>query len=92
LFKGFFHIVVEKREGATMTCHQCGEKLFCRMSNYLHPYTNKLQWQNQDGTAHYKYDSGKFTCTGVDKKSKELKKALAEQDKFMKEAELSKGS
>ena len=75
-----------------MTCHQCGEKLFCRMSNYLHPYTNKLQWQNQDGTAHYKYDSGKFTCTGVDKKSKELKKALAEQDKFMKEAKLSKGS
>lgn len=74
-----------------MTCHQCGEKLFCRMSNYKHPYKNKLQWQNQDGTAHYKYDGGKFTCTGVDKKSKDLKKALAQQDEFMKEADLSKG-
>ncbi|MFB5597644.1 MAG: hypothetical protein ACE5RJ_01320 [Nitrosopumilaceae archaeon] len=83
--------MVEKREGATMICHQCGDKLFCRMSNYKHPYTNKLQWQNQDGTAHFKYDGGKFTCTGVDKKSKELKKALAEQDEFMKEADLSKG-
>jgi len=84
--------VVEKREGATMTCHQCGGNLVCRMSNYMHPYTNKLQWQNQDGTAHYKYDSGKFTCTGTDKKSKELKKALQQQDEFMKEAKLSKGS
>ena len=74
-----------------MTCQQCGDKLFCRMSNYKHPYTNKLQWQNQDGTAHYKYDGGKFTCTGVDKKSKELKRALAQQDEFMKEADLSKG-
>ena len=83
--------MVEKQEGATMMCHQCGDKLFCRMSNYKHPYTNKLQWQNQDGTAHYKYDGGKFTCTGVDKKSKDLKKALAQQDEFMKEADLSKG-
>ena len=83
--------MVEKREGATMICHQCGDKLFCRMSNYKHPYKNKLQWQNQDGTAHYKYDGGKFTCTGVDKKSKDLKKALAQQDEFMKEADLSKG-
>ena len=74
-----------------MICHQCGDKLFCRMSNYKHPYKNKLQWQNQDGTAHYKYDGGKFTCTGIDKKSKDLKKALAQQDEFMKEADLSKG-
>ena len=74
-----------------MTCSQCGQKLICRMSNYMHPYTNKLQWQNQDGTAHFKFDSGKFTCSGTDKKSKELKKALTDQEDFMKEAALSKG-
>jgi len=84
--------MVEKREGTSMICHQCNEKLICRMSKYRHPFTNKLQWQNQDGTAHYKYDGGKFTCTGIDKKSKQLKKALQEQEDFMKEAELSKGS
>ena len=42
-------------------------------------------------TAHYKYDGGKFTCTGKDKESKLLKKALSEQEEFMKESELSKG-
>ena len=84
-------IVVEKREGATMICHQCGEKLVCRISNYKHPYTNKLQWQNQAGSAHYKYDGGKFTCTEKNRESKLLKKALQEQEEFMKEASLSKG-
>ena len=83
--------MIEKREGATMDCKSCGEKLICRMSNYKHPYTNKLQWQNQDGSAHYKYDGGKFTCSGQTKESKQLKQALKEQDEFMKEAELSKG-
>ena len=83
--------MIEKREGATMTCRQCGEKLVCLMSNYKYPYVNKLQWQNQDGTAHYKYDGGRFTCTGVDEKSKHLKKALQEQDELMREFELSKG-
>ncbi len=81
----------EKLEGATMICQSCGEKLVCRMSAYKHPYSNKLQWQNFDGTAHYKYDGGKFSCTGVDTKSKELKYALKEQEEFLKEAELSKG-
>lgn len=84
--------MLEKKEGATMVCKQCGAKLVCRMSNYKGPYPNKLQWQNQDGTAHYKYDGGKFTCTGQDSESKQLKKALKEQDELMKEAELSKGS
>ena len=61
------------------------------MSAYRHPYTNKLQWQNQDGSAHYKYDGGTFTCTGKDRESKRLKEALQEQDAFMREAELSRG-
>lgn len=83
--------MVEKREGAVMMCNQCGDKLICRMSNYRHPYSNKLQWQNQDGSAHYKYDGGVFTCTGTDMESKRLKKALQVQDDFMKEADLSRG-
>ena len=83
--------MIEKKEGATMICSSCGITLTCRMSNYKHPYTNKLQWQNQDGSAHYKYDDGKFTCTGTDKKSKKLKRALLEQEEFMKESELSRG-
>lgn len=83
--------MVEKKEGATMICHQCGDKLVCRMSNYKHPYTNKLQWQNQDGTAHFKFDGKNFTCTGTEKQAKRLKKALQEQDEFMREAKLSNG-
>ena len=83
--------MVEKKEGATMICHQCEQKLVCRMSAYKHPYTNKLQWQNSDGSAHYKYDGRNFTCTGTEKEAKELKKALREQDEFLKEADLSRG-
>lgn len=83
--------VAEKREGATMVCSRCGEKLVCGMSNYRHPYANKLQWQNPDGSAHYKYDGGTFTCTGKDRESRLLKKALQEQDDLMGEAELSRG-
>ena len=83
--------MVEKQEGATMTCQHCGEELVCRMSEYRHPYGNKFQWQNQDGSAHYKYDGGVFTCTGRDRESKRLKEALQEQDDFMRESELSKG-
>ena len=63
--------MVEKKEGATMVCVQCGVKLVCGMSKYPHPYKNKLQWQNSDGSAHYKYDSGKFSCTGEEKESNE---------------------
>ena len=84
-------MLVEKKEGATMICTQCGAKLVCGMSKYPHPYKNKLQWQNSDGSAHYKYDSGKFSCTGKEKESKELKRAMQEQDEMMREAELSSG-
>ena len=69
----------------------CGNTLTCRMSNYKHPYTNKLQWQNSDGSAHYSYNSGKFTCTGTKTDAKNLTKALQEQDEMLREADLSKG-
>lgn len=83
--------MVEKKEGATMVCSTCGTTLTCRMSNYKHPYTNKLQWQNSDGSAHYSYNGGKFTCTGTKLEAKNLTKALQEQDDMLREADLSKG-
>ena len=83
--------MVEKGEGATMVCSACGAILTCRMSNYKHPYTNKLQWQNSDGSAHYSYNEGKFTCAGTKQEKKNLGKALQEQDEMIREAEISKG-
>ncbi len=91
LFGNACRVVAEKREGAAMVCHKCGERLVCRMSRYMHPYANKLQWQNQDGSAHYRYDGGAFTCTGKDRESKRLSRAIREQDDLMREAELSRG-
>lgn len=53
---------VEKKEGAKMTCGKCGIELVCHMSEY-DGFENKLQWQNSDGTAHYKWTGpGKFDC------------------------------
>ena len=83
--------MVEKKEGATMVCSACGATLVCRMSNYRHLYKNKLQWQNSDGSAHYSYNGGKFTCTGTKQEKKNLTKALQEQDEMIRESELSKG-
>lgn len=79
--------MTEKKEGAMMKCSKCGLTLTCRMSNYAYPYQNKLQWQNDDGSAHYKFASGKISCTG----EKWIRKALMEQDQMLKDAELSKG-
>lgn len=54
---------VQKTDGATMTCQNCNTKLTCRMSSYEGSFENKLQWQNPDRTAHYKWKSpGKFEC------------------------------
>lgn len=55
--------MVDKVEDAEMTCKSCGTDLVCHMSNYQAGFENKLQWQNQDGSAHYKWVSaGKFRC------------------------------
>lgn len=55
--------MVEKKEGATMSCKNCDAKLICRMRDYGGDYKPTLQWQNFDGTAHYKTSDGKnFTC------------------------------
>lgn len=53
----------EKKEGAEMTCLNCQTDLICRLKDYGGDYKPKLQWQNFDGTAHYKTNDGKnFEC------------------------------
>lgn len=46
-----------------MTCKQCGTDLICKTKDYGGNYPPALQWQNIDGTAHYKTTDGKnYTC------------------------------
>ena len=46
-----------------MTCGQCGTNLACRMKDYGGNFAPTLQWQNFDGSAHYKTSDGKnYTC------------------------------
>jgi len=55
--------LVEKVEGAEMTCRSCGTDLVCREKDYGGNYKSSMQWQNEDGTAHYATKDGKnFTC------------------------------
>lgn len=55
--------MVEKKEGATMDCLNCGTELICRKKEYSGNFASTLQWQNNDGTAHYKTTDGKnFEC------------------------------
>lgn len=54
--------MVEKVEGATMDCGQCMTTLTCGWSKEYQGKRN-LQWQNSDGTPHYKRISpGKYEC------------------------------
>jgi len=66
--------LVEKVEGAEMTCRACGTDLICRMKEYKGDFAPKLQWQNEDGTAHYNTKDGKnFTCNIPDVDGQESK-------------------
>ncbi len=59
--------MVEKKEGASMTCRQCGTDLICRTKDYGGNFASTLQWQNFDGAAHYKTTDGKnFSCNVPD--------------------------
>jgi len=55
-------VMVEKKEGAEMDCKSCGTALICHMSSYKGNFENKLQWQNKDGTAHYKFNGTTYLC------------------------------
>lgn len=73
--------MVEKKEGAEMQCRNCGTVLECHMSNYKGNFENKLQWQNEDGTAHYSTKDGKnFTCNIPEDESKEQETLQSEQN------------
>lgn len=41
---------LEKHEGAVEICQTCKSTIYCRVKD------DRLQWQNQDGTAHYSYN------------------------------------
>jgi len=62
--------LVEKVEGAQMICSSCNTDLVCRLKDYGGDYKAKLQWQNENGSAHYMTKDGKnFTCNIPDEKS-----------------------
>ncbi len=54
--------MVEKTEGAEWDCVTCGTHLICRMKDYDGDFKSKLQWQNEDGSAHFSYDGHEFSC------------------------------
>lgn len=58
--------MVEKKEGATMECLNCGNDLVCGWSKPSDTFKQKLQWQNKNGKAHYKYENGEYLCIGED--------------------------
>ncbi len=55
--------IVVKKEGATQTCGNCGTELICRLKDYGGNFAPTLQWQNFNGTAHFKTTDGKnYNC------------------------------
>lgn len=47
---------LNKTDGAKEQCPSCTKTIFCRMTKGSEKYPAKLQWQNEDGTAHYSFD------------------------------------
>ena len=59
--------IVVKKEGATQTCGKCGTDLICRLKEYGGNFAPSLQWQNYDGTPHFKTPDGKnYACNVPD--------------------------
>lgn len=59
--------IVVKKEGATQTCGKCGTDLICRLKDYGGNFAPTLQWQNYDGTPHFKTLDGKtYACNVPD--------------------------
>ncbi|MCZ6581621.1 MAG: hypothetical protein O6761_00395 [Thaumarchaeota archaeon] len=64
--------IVVKKEGATQTCGKCGTDLICRLKDYGGNFAPTLQWQNYDGTPHFKTNDGKtYACNVPDKEETE---------------------
>jgi hypothetical protein len=93
ILRGISGKMVEKKEGNTMDCRNCGTLLTCREKHYKasgnFPEKTVLQWQNDDGAAHYSTKDGKnFTCNIPDDESKPIPK---EQETLQSEQKLSQG-
>jgi len=66
-----------KKEGNIDNCGQCGEELICKSVEYQGKTT--LQWQNNDGTAHYKFISrGKYECRTPDGLSTTVSESISD--------------
>ena len=65
---------LNKVEGAKEQCPSCTQTIFCRMSKGSEKYPAKLQWQNEDGTAHYSFDFATKTtsCKSTTSKTEPL--------------------
>ena len=63
---------LEKKDGAVEQCPNCSQKIVCRMSKGSDKYPAKLQWQDEDGSAHYNFDFATKTtsCKSQNKESK----------------------
>lgn len=62
-----------------MTCTQCSNELICRLKDYGGNFPPSLQWQNYNGTAHYKTTDGKnFSCNVPDEEEKEQTRISSE--------------
>jgi len=53
---------IEKKEGEKMDCLNCGRELVCGWSKESENFKAKLQWQNSNGKAHYKFSGGAYLC------------------------------
>lgn len=58
--------MVEKKLGAKIECLNCGNELTCGWSPESANFKSKLQWQNANGKAHYKFEHGAYLCIGED--------------------------
>ena len=45
-----------KKEGNVEQCPTCKVKIHCKLKPASGNYPEKLQWQNEDGTAHYSFN------------------------------------
>lgn len=62
---------LNKVEGSKEQCPNCSNTIFCRMTKGSEKYPAKLQWQNEDGTAHYNFDfkTKETSCKSVSQNS-----------------------
>ena len=59
--------LVVKQAGATETCGKCATDLISRLKDYGGNFAPTFQWQNFDGTPHFKTSDGKnYACNVPD--------------------------